>query len=111
MKDSVVHRGDICHRGQVSCPSRRFRSLCRDDNKKPMNVALAPKWCLKLLASDGEHEAERLFYDLRALLGAARQLREERPELRLVVTVPSEASEEDRSLLKQIASRIPLDSD
>jgi hypothetical protein len=76
-----------------------------------MNVAPAPKWRLKLLASDGEYEADRLFYDLRALLGAARQLREERPELRLVVTIPSEASEEDRNLLKQIASRLPSDSD
>jgi hypothetical protein len=76
-----------------------------------MNVAPAPKWRLKLLASHGEHEADRLFYDLRALLGAARQLREERPELRLVVTIPSEASEEDRDFLKQIASRLPLCSD
>jgi hypothetical protein len=105
---SVVQSGvTFSYRRQVSCSSRRFRPLCRDDNKTPMNVAPAPKWRLKLLTSDGEHEADRLFYDLRALLGAARQLREERPELRLVVTIPSEASEEDRDFLKQIASRLP----
>jgi hypothetical protein len=104
---SVVQSGvTFSYRRQVSRSSRRVRPLCWGDNKTPMNVAPAPKWRLKLLASDGEHEADRLFYDLRALLGAARRLREKRPEVRLIVTIPSEASEEDRNIFKRIASRL-----
>ena len=105
-------RGDTfpSQSSELSAPALPLTVL-RCSHETPMNVAPAPKWRLKLLALDGEHEASRLFDDLRALLGDALQLREERPELHLIVTIPPEASEEDRNLLKQIASRLPLNSD
>ena len=39
------------------------------------------------------------FQDLRSLLSAAALLREDNPNLRLVVTVPTEASAKDRALI------------
>jgi hypothetical protein len=72
-----------------------------------MNISPPPGWRLKLVEADGSREADRHFHDLRTLLATAAVLREERPALRLVITVPLAASEEDRGLVEQIATRMP----
>jgi hypothetical protein len=64
-------------------------------------------WRLKLVRPDCTLDAERRFHDLKSLLGAAMILRRERPDLRLIITVPEEASEEDRGLVEKIANRVP----
>jgi hypothetical protein len=66
-------------------------------------------WRLKLRRSDGMREADRVFDDLRALLLTARSLRTQSPELRLIVTVPVDASEDDRSIVRQIANPVTDD--
>jgi hypothetical protein len=72
-----------------------------------MKIPPFPGWRLKLLKADGNREGDRHFPDLKTLLSAAALLRKERPDLRLIITVPSEASEEDRYLVQQIANRVP----
>jgi hypothetical protein len=72
-----------------------------------MNISPPPGWRLKLVKADGSREADRHFHDLRTLLATAALLREERPNLRLIITVPLTASEEDRGLVEQIATRMP----
>jgi hypothetical protein len=72
-----------------------------------MNISPPPRWRLKLVKPDGSREADRHFHDLRTLLAAVALLREERPDVRLIITVPLEASNEDRSLIEQIANRVP----
>jgi Na+-translocating ferredoxin:NAD+ oxidoreductase RnfC subunit len=47
---------------------------------------------------------------LTTALAAARAIRAKRPDLRLVVTVPSDASEEDRNRVRQIGTYVPPDS-
>jgi hypothetical protein len=71
-----------------------------------MNIAPFLAWRLKLVKADGSREADRQFYDLKTLLPAAALIRKERPDLRLIITVPSEALEEDRDLIHQIANRV-----
>jgi Na+-translocating ferredoxin:NAD+ oxidoreductase RnfC subunit len=67
-------------------------------------------WRLKLHNPDGVREDDRRFDDLTTALAAARAIRAKRPDLRLVVTVPSDASEEDRNRVRQIGTYIPPDS-
>jgi hypothetical protein len=76
-----------------------------------MNISPPPGWRLKLVKADGSREADRYFHDLRTLLAAAALLREERPDLRLTITVPLAASEEDRGLVEQVATRMPRNPD
>jgi hypothetical protein len=72
-----------------------------------MNLAPFPAWRLKLRKADDSLEGQRQFHDLRTLLIAAALLREERPDLRLIITVPSEASGEERGFIQKIANRVP----
>ncbi len=74
---------------------------------RPTNTSPAPRWRLRLVKADGSHEAERYFYDLRSLLAAAARFRKEFLDVRLIITVPLEASQEDRDIVGQIASRVP----
>ena len=76
-----------------------------------MNVAPFPPWRLKLLKADDSREGDRQFHDLRTLLSAAALLRAEHPDLRLIITVPSEASGEERGFIQKIANRVPLNSE
>jgi hypothetical protein len=63
-------------------------------------------WRLKLLGNAEAPEDDRLSSDLKTLLKPARDIRVARPDLRLVVTVPADALEEDRDWVRQIANRI-----
>jgi hypothetical protein len=74
---------------------------------RPTNISPPPRWRLKLVKPDGSRESDRHFHDLRTLLAAAGLLREERPDVRLVITVPVEASDKDREIIKTIADRVP----
>jgi hypothetical protein len=62
-------------------------------------------WRLKLLDYDNVIKASHPFSDLKALLVAARRVAAARPDLRLVITVPVNALEEDRERVRQIADR------
>jgi hypothetical protein len=68
-------------------------------------------WRLKLHNPDGVREDDRRFDDLKTTLAAARVIRAKRPDLRLVVTVPPDASEEDRDRVRQIGTYLPPDTD
>jgi hypothetical protein len=67
---------------------------------------MSSTWRLKLFGNAEAAEDDRLFSDLKTLLKAARDIRVARPDLRLVVTVPEDALEEDRDWVRQIANRI-----
>jgi Na+-translocating ferredoxin:NAD+ oxidoreductase RnfC subunit len=45
--------------------------------------------------------------NLKTALATARFVRAKHPEFRLVVTVPGDASEEDRNWVRQIANHLP----
>jgi hypothetical protein len=68
-------------------------------------------WRLKLLGHGDALEDDLLFGDFKTLLEEARSIRAGRPDLRLVMTVPADALEEDRAWVRQIANRLPADSD
>jgi hypothetical protein len=64
-------------------------------------------WHLKLYSSDGRPEGDLRFDNLKTALATARFVRAKHPEFRLVVTVPEDASEEDRNWVRQIANHLP----
>jgi hypothetical protein len=68
--------------------------------------AMPNTWRLKLLDCDNVIEASHPFSDLKALLVAARRVAAARSDLRLVITVPANALEEDRERVRQIADRL-----
>jgi hypothetical protein len=58
-------------------------------------------WLLKIHRQDGGRLPDRTFLTVDGLLAEARSLTAEHPHLKLVVTVPSDASEEDQEKVRQ----------
>jgi hypothetical protein len=60
------------------------------------------KWRLKTHRDDGTRLPDRTFLTVDALLAEARSMTEEYPLLKLVMTVPVDASEEEREKVRQL---------
>jgi hypothetical protein len=63
------------------------------------------RWRLKIQRPGGTREADRAFADLSFTLFALRQILAARPGLRIAITVPPDATEEERYFISQIANR------
>jgi hypothetical protein len=68
--------------------------------------AMPSTWRLKLLGEDDNIEGIRQFSDLKTLLKEVRPIAAARLNLKLVIVVPANATEEDRARVRQIADRI-----
>jgi hypothetical protein len=101
----------LLRRGQAVYPILRTSRTIDNTFWVRMNLAPFPAWRLKLRKADDSLEGQRQFHDLRTLLCAAALLREERPDLRLIIAAPSEASGEDRGFIQMIANRVSLNSE